>query len=75
MERYSVIPFETVKGLRDKLNDLIKQGFTDSPILIFDPDIEEWSTVTGLTYGGDDRLVKLYSDSDGEDKNEEAIAS
>jgi|LakMenEpi03Aug12_release.lakeMendotaPanAssembly.Ray.scaffolds.fasta_scaffold3514044_1 hypothetical protein len=62
MNYYSVITPETVKGLRDKLNDLIKQGFADSPLLIFDPDIKEWSTVTGLTYGGDDKIVKLYTD-------------
>ena len=64
MLRHSVISQETVKGLRDKLNELIKQGFADSAILIFDPDVEDWSTVTSLTYGDDDNLVKLYSDVD-----------
>ena len=41
----------------------------DDEVMLFDPDTNEWQTVTGCTYGGGDKRVQLYCDGDGEEED------
>lgn len=47
-----------VKDLIEKLKDCNPEAL----VLIFNPDFEEMSTVTGLIYGGPENTVELCSD-------------
>ena len=47
-----------------ELIELLKICNGDDIVEIYDPDAEEVLPVTGMTYGGGDRKVHLYSDTD-----------
>lgn len=52
----------TINELYERLVMLRNYGHGDDKALIFDPDSMDWEEVSCLTYGGDDKLVKFYSD-------------
>lgn len=52
----------TVTELKERMQLIEDQGCGDSRVEIWDPDYEEWATVTVLTYKNKGSPVRLYSD-------------
>jgi hypothetical protein len=52
----------TVKKFRKLLNELIEQGYGDELIQAFDVDSNAYENVTGVTFAGSDKVVKIYTD-------------
>lgn len=57
----------TIKDLIKRLSQLLDQ---DAVIEVFDADAEKFQPVTGVTYGGNDHRVRLYSDEPAEKPKE-----
>ena len=53
----------TVNDLIERLENIKKYGHGDEEIQAWDPDTEEWESVTCLVYGGGDP-VRIYTDED-----------
>lgn len=51
----------TVNGLIERLEHIRKFGHGEDEVQAWDPDSEQWETVTVLTYGGGEP-VKIYTD-------------
>lgn len=51
----------TVNDLIERLENIKKFGHGDDEIKAFDPDSDQYESVTGLTYGGNEP-VKIYTD-------------
>jgi len=55
----------TAKEFIELLTDFSKHGLNlDDELKTFDPDTMNWESVTGMTYGGNDGVIKLYTDDD-----------
>lgn len=52
---------EAEMTVKDLIQMLLDAGM-DERVYIWDPDSEQWTTVTGMTYGGEDNVVRLYCD-------------
>lgn len=51
-----------VNDLIERLQGISDQGYGDSEAQAWDPDSEEWESVTGMTYAGGTGQVRIYTD-------------
>lgn len=51
----------TVSELRERLQGMEAQGCGSCLVETWDPDMEEWATITVMTYGKE-QPVRLYTD-------------
>lgn len=56
------IEFSTVLELRDKLNELIEEGYASSVALVYEHEALGWEQITSIEYGGGYEEIKLLSE-------------